>query len=139
MASVIQVDEHVTRDARRQKKTIKSLRDWSKWLISVNFFAAAGCVIILERGASLLVQPLLVGAIVLFVLSIITSALVMGVLAVLVERLPLRDTTGATYSMYDHLVTRGISLGLLVKLQFALLVLGFLFFLAWVLVKPVSI
>lgn len=126
-------------DEKRQEKAIDVLRDWSKWLIGVDFFAASGCVIILERGVPLLLQPFLVGAVVLFALSVVTSALVLGLLAILVETLPLRDESGATYSIYDHLVWRQVSLGLLARLQFALLAIGVAFFLAWVVLKPVRI
>ncbi len=55
-------------DETRQEKAIDVLRDWSKWLIGVNVFSATGCVIVLERDVPVLLQPLLVGAIVLPVL-----------------------------------------------------------------------
>jgi hypothetical protein len=136
MDSMAQLDKQAEIDAKRQGKVVAALQDWSKWLISVNFFAAAGCVLMLERGVSLLLQPLLIAAVALFALAVITSALVLGVLPFVIEALPLSNAFGAPSSLHDHRVWRGVSLGLLVRLQFALLALGALFFLAWVIVRP---
>ena len=42
-------------------KAIQSLSDWSKWLISVNFAAATGCVLVLRADPAELVRPMLLG------------------------------------------------------------------------------
>jgi hypothetical protein len=136
MHQTTQPDKHAEIDVSRQEQSINALQESSKWLISVNFFAAVGCLLVLERGVSLLLQPLLIFAIILFALAVITAALIMGVLPVIIEALPLYDTSGALSSIYDYRIWRGISLSLLVRLEFALLAFGALFFLAWVIARP---
>ena len=68
-------------------KAIQSLSDWSKWLISVNFAAATGCVLVLRGNPAELVRPMLLLAIVLFSLSALCSVLFVFLLSTQVEKI----------------------------------------------------
>ncbi len=119
-------------DEQSQQKAIDALRDWSKWLIGLNVFSAAGCVTILEVGVSSTLKPFLVGAILFFALSGMAAALLIVVLAGIVQKCPLRDEEGTVQSIFDHYVWQKVSLGLLVRLQLVLFALGVLNLLIWV-------
>ncbi len=123
-------------EAEHQEKAIDAVRDWCKWLIGLNFSAATGCVIVIERGVGPVLQPFLFVAILLFVLSVLAAALVMGALAALLQRLPLHDKSGSLQNIFMHHIWRWVSVGLLVKLQFGFFAFGVLFFLIWVALKP---
>lgn len=123
-------------DEEHQEKAIDSLRDWSKWLIGLNFSATTGCVIVLQQGVGPNLKPFLFIAILLFALSVLSAALVVGMLASLIQALPLRDESGSVCSIYDYRIWGWASLGILVRLQFVLFTLGVFFFLAWVAFKP---
>ena len=123
-------------DRQYQEKAIDALRDWSKWLIGLDFFTGTGCVVVLERGVSANLKPVLVGAILLVALSALVTALVLGVLAALVQELPLADEFGNVQSIYDYHIWQGVSLGRLVQLQFGLFALGVVFVVVWVALKP---
>ncbi len=123
-------------EPQQQEKAIDSLRDWNKWLIGLNFFSGTGCVLMLQQGVSPLLIPFLVGAIVLFALSAIVTALVLGILPALIQALPLRDESGALQSIYDCAVWSRLSLRQFVRLQFLLFVGGIICLLGWVLLKP---
>jgi len=68
-------------------RTIQSLSDWSKWLISVNFAAATGCVLVLREGAAEPVRPMLLFAIIFFSLSVLCSTLFVFLLSSQVEKI----------------------------------------------------
>jgi hypothetical protein len=68
-------------------RTIQSLSDWSKWLISVNFAAATGCVFVLREGAAEPVRPMLLFAIIFFSLSVLCSTLFVFLLSSQVEKI----------------------------------------------------
>jgi hypothetical protein len=122
--------------AEYQEKAIDSLRDWSKWLIGLNFSAVTGCVIIVQQGVGPVLKPLLFGAILLFTVSVLSAALIVGMLASIVQTLPLRDDSGSVGSIYDYPVWARVSLRDLVQLQFVSFSLGVCFFLAWIALKP---
>ncbi len=121
-------------DSTNQKNAIDSLRDWSKWLIGLDFVAAGGCVVVLQGGVSGPAHVFLVLAIGAFALSILCSAYLVRVLASAVEALPIVDADGRPKSINDHRAARGISIGALAGAQLLLLMLGAIFFLAWVVV-----
>lgn len=123
-------------DKENQLNTIDALRDWSKWLIGIDFTAATGCVVVLQGGVKGPPRPFLMLAIGAFALSVLCSALLVRVLAALTEHLPLRDASGATKSIYDYTICCGLSIRVLARLQLTLLILGGLFFLTWVVLKP---
>jgi uncharacterized membrane protein YjjP (DUF1212 family) len=68
-------------------KTIQSLSDWSKWLISVNFAAATGCVLVLRGDPAERVRPMLLFAIIFFSLSVLCSSLFVFLLSSQVEKI----------------------------------------------------
>jgi hypothetical protein len=68
-------------------KAIQSLSDWSKWLISVNFAAATGCVLVLRGDPAERVRPMLLFAIILFSLSALCAALFVFLLSNQVEKI----------------------------------------------------
>jgi hypothetical protein len=125
-------------EPQQQEKALDSLRDWNKWLIGLNFFTGTGCVIMLQQGVSPLLMPFLVGAILLFALSTIVTALVSGIRPTLVQALPLRDEFGALQSIYDYAVWQEVPLRRFVWLQFLLFVFGIICLLGWVMLKPAT-
>jgi hypothetical protein len=68
-------------------KAISSLSEWSKWMISLNFAAATGCVLVLRGGAAEPVRPMLLFAIIFFSLSVLCSSLFVFLLSIQVERI----------------------------------------------------
>lgn len=119
-----------------QLKAVESLRDWSKWLIGINFAAATGCVVVLQGGVTGPPRPFLMLAIGAFALSVLSSAVLVRALASLVEELPLRGEDGDPVSIYDYSLGWGLSARGLARLQLGLLILGVVFFLLWVILKP---
>lgn len=119
-----------------QIRAVESLRDWSKWLIGIDFAAATGCVIVLQGGVQGPPRPFLMGAIAAFALSVITSVILVRALASLMENLPHQDPDGNAVSIYRYTVTGAVSVRQLANLQLGLLILGGLFFLCWVILKP---
>lgn len=125
-------------DEQSQQQAIEALRDWSKWLIGLNVFSAAGCVTILEGGVGSNLKPFLVGAILFFALSGMVAALLIVSLAGMVQRCPLQDEEGTVKSIFDHHVWQKVSLRLLISFQLVLFALGVLNLLIWVALKPIA-
>jgi hypothetical protein len=98
-------------------KAISSLSDWSKWMISLNFAAATGCVLVLRGGVAEPVRPMLLFAIIFFSLSVLCSSLFVFLLSIQVE----------TISETDE-----VEYKLLGKVQLILFGAGLLCLLAWV-------
>ncbi len=119
-----------------QEKALEALRDWSKWLIGLNTFAGAGCLAMLQKGGFGDLTPFLIAAIAVFALAVVAAALLIGVLAVVLQRLPLRDSGAQPGSVFDHRVWRGVRLRQLAWLQFGLFVLGIVLLLTWIMLKP---
>jgi hypothetical protein len=123
-------------DKESQQNAVDSLRDWSKWLIGIDFAAATGCVVVLQGGVEGPPRPFLILAICAFALSVLCSVLLVRVLASIVEQLPLVGDDGKPISIYDHLACWNITIAHLAHIQLILLVLGGIFFLTWVYLKP---
>ena len=119
----------------RQQKALEALRDWSKWLIGINFGAATGCVVVLQGGVKGPPRPFLLLAIGAFAGSILCAAVLVRVLASAEERLPLPESM----SLQDLPLGGGLTLRRLSYLQLGLLALGIVFFMAWVLLKPAPV
>ena len=81
------MEERDSNGKEARLKAIQSLSDWSKWLISVNFAAATGCVLVLRGNPAELVRPMLLLAIVLFSLSALCSVLFVFLLSTQVEKI----------------------------------------------------
>lgn len=122
-----------------QENTVDSLRDWCKWLIGLEFGAGAGCIaIFLQSPTSPAVTPFLVIAIAAFGLALACAVLLMGELAVITERLPLRDGQGRLASVFEQSGRLGPSIGWLVSRQLILLALASVFLLGWVVMRAVT-
>lgn len=122
-------------DETRQERAIEALRDWSKWLIGLNFAAATGCVIILQNASGVgPVTPFLLAAIASFVLSVFSSTVLVRELARIVELLPLRDHGGEVTTVFEHKLAARLPLDILAKVQLAFLGVGVLFFIVWVVI-----
>lgn len=119
-----------------QKNAIDALHDWSKWAIGIAFTAGAGCVVMLREVDHGLSRVLLIFAIGAFVLSVLSAVFLRHALALTVERLPLGGIEGQHKSVCDHLMGGGLSIGYLARAQMTTLVLGALFFMAWVILLP---
>jgi hypothetical protein len=114
----------------RQQSAIDALRDWSKWLIGLDFAAATGCVVVLQTDVA--TELFLVLAISAFALSVVCSVLVVRALASLVETLPFQNEAGEVVSIYEYQVWGQLSLANLVALQMLFFVMGIALFLTWV-------
>jgi hypothetical protein len=126
-------------DEAGQERAIESLRDWSKWLIGLDFGAGAGCVLILENASvTTAITPFLVITIAFLAISIVCSVFLVSKLAYVAEILPLRDSSGNLTTVFDHKVAANLSVGALVALQLASLGAGAFFFIIWVIIKSVA-
>jgi len=125
-------------DEASQKDTIEALSDWSKWLIGIGFTAGAGCVVIFREAAVGPARLFLILAICAFALSVLISMFLRHALALTIERLPLADAGRERKSVYDHPAGGWLSIGHLARAQLGTIVLGVLFFLAWVVLLPPS-
>jgi hypothetical protein len=123
-------------DESRQQNALDALRDWSKWLIGFNFAAASGCIIVLLGGARGLPRIFLIAAIISFVLSVLSSTLLVKMLVNVAENLPLRSKSGDPISIAEYKVSSGVTVGGLSWLQFGLLVVAIIFFIMWVVLRP---
>lgn len=123
-------------DDTNQHKAIESLRNWSQWLIGIDFAAATGCVVVLQGGVKGPPRPFLMLAIGAFALSVLCSTLLVLVLARLVEEVPLRSEAGQLQSIYEYATGLGVTVKTLARLQLAMLCLGGVFFIIWVILKP---
>lgn len=121
-----------------QKNAIDALDDWSKWVIGIGFAAGVGCVVIFLEAADGLPRIFLILAISAFALSMLSAVFLRHALALTVERLPLAGAEGQQNSVYDHLTSGRISIGHLARAQLSTIVLGALFFMAWVILLPPS-
>ena len=79
-----------------------------------------------------LAQVFLVLAIASFAASVLCSILLLRVLATLVERLPVRDAQGNPGSIYRQHLLPGVPVARIAAAQLLLLMLGGVFFLAWI-------
>ncbi|MEO5999099.1 MAG: hypothetical protein ABIN89_20155 [Chitinophagaceae bacterium] len=103
---------------KNKHQSMQSLTDWSKWLISINFLSATGCIIALETSS----PPSNVGifffaAILLFSLSVICSTLFTLMLAI--QDLPKSELDSRQFTW-------------LAMLQWILFTLGLLCVLIWI-------
>lgn len=121
----------------QQEKAIDFIRDWSKWLIGLNFTSGTGCVVVLQQGVSAGIKLYLVAAILFFALSTIISALLLAGLPPLIQRLPLKTKSGNNRPIYDYwIITPSLSIKTLTILQLTLFALGLIFLFTWVILKP---
>ena len=119
-----------------QKDAIEALHDWSKWGIGLGFAAGTGCVVILRGAAGGVPRTLLVGAIAAFALSVLVALLLRLALTRTVERLPLCDAGGEASSIHGDRPGGWLSIGQMARAQLAMMVLGGLCLLGWVVLLP---
>jgi hypothetical protein len=125
-------------DEAGQTRAIEALRDWSKWLIGLDFGAVVGCVVILENGGVTgTITPFLVLAIAFFAISIVCSVVLVRELAHVAELLPLRDHGGNLTSVFGHRVAGYLPVRTLALVQLGSLGAGALFFIVWVIVRSI--
>lgn len=113
-----------------QEKTVEAFRDWSKWMIGVDFVAGAGCVAVLRGGVGDAVRPWLVAAIIAFALAAMVSALLVRMLVSLTEHLPCQSSSNKPASISDY--GSYLSIGRLSHIQLALTFAGVFCLLGWV-------
>ncbi|ABI58057.1 hypothetical protein ACN2MM_14380 [Alkalilimnicola ehrlichii MLHE-1] len=123
-------------DQDSQKHAIDSLRDWSKWLIGVDFAAATGCVVVLQSAdPGGVARLLLVLAISAFALSVLCAIVLTRVLASVVERLPLTGGDGRPVSIAAYRLGGGLlTVGGLASAQIVLMALGGGLLIGWIVV-----
>jgi hypothetical protein len=104
--------------ANKKDKSNELLTNWSKWLITVNFLAAIGCVAALKDAgaATEKVGVFFFGAILSFSFSIVCSTLFVFLMA----KQGLNKNESAGHFLW------------LAKLQWILFTLGLLFVLIWI-------
>lgn len=124
--------------ATSQKNAIDALNDWSKWVIGIGFMVGVGCVVVFLEAGEGLPRIFLILAISAFALSVLSAVLFRYALALTVEQLPLAGAEGQHKSIYDHPMGGGLSVGHLARAQLGTMVLGALFFMAWVILLPPS-
>jgi hypothetical protein len=117
-----------------RKQAIEWLRDWSKWLITINFAAATGCTVVLEIGVKGPARPFLLLAIGAFSVSVVISIAVVRALSTAIEGLNLSGEHQK--SILEHQILHGVSVRTGTRVQFASLIAGVLLFLGWVALKP---
>jgi hypothetical protein len=125
-------------DNDNQRQTIDWLRDWSKWLITINFAAAAGCTFVVKEGAAGLPLVLLALAISAFACSTLCAATLVGAAAQIVERLTPNENHHERRSVLEQKVLGRMSLRWVARLQLGFLALGGVCFIGWVIAKAVA-
>ena len=121
-----------------QRQTIDWLRDWSKWLITINFAAAGGCTFVVKEGAAGLSLVLLALAISAFACSMLCAATLVGGAAQIVERLTPNENHHERRSVLEQKVLGRVSLRCVARLQLVFLTLGGVCFIGWVVAKAVA-
>lgn len=110
-------------DAKKQdvkkQKAVELLINWSKWLISINFLAATGCIVALKTA----VGPVVDKTGVFFFLAILSfslSVMCATRFVFLLSQLGLQESANSQKHMW------------LAKLQWTLFTLGIVFVLIWI-------
>ncbi len=119
-----------------QFKAIDAIRDWSKWLIGINFAATTGCVVVLQEGVKGPPRPFLLLAIAAFTISVFCSILLVRALAKTVEHVPFKNKEGDLISIYKYPAFKFLSINTLSALQLIFFMMGIVCFLSWVALKP---
>ena len=114
-----------------QKQALDWLRDWSKWLIAINFGAATGCAIGAKSGIAGPAFFLLVAATAVFTISVICAAVLVGFTSQIVEKLRPTEPEPNAKSILDVAIGRRLSLRRLALCQLCLTSIGALLFIAW--------
>lgn len=121
-----------------QEKALELVGEWSKWLVSVNVVAVAGCVAVLQGGVAGTSRTFLLLAIGTFTLSLLVAALLLGLLPALSERLPVRIRGEQQTTIYDGRLWKSVTVRGLAIVQFVLFLLAAASFLGWVLTGPAA-
>jgi hypothetical protein len=115
-------------DDDKRNLALDWLRDWSKWLITVNFAAALGCSMA-QSSVNGPLRPFLLYAIALFAFATICAVGLVGAVASIVERLP---SKAHEKSVFNERVLLFLSIRQIAALQFISMVLGGCFFVTWI-------
>lgn len=119
----------------QQEKALEVVKDWSKWLAGLNFGSAAGCILMLQQGISVLVRVYLVSAVLFFSISLLISSLIFLLLPIVIQKLPLHTKSKGALSIYDYELFQSVTLRLLVGTQFGFFVVGIISLFTWVMLK----
>lgn len=118
-----------------QGKALDLVGEWSKWLVGVNLAATAGCVSVLQRGIAGTPRFFLLLAIGTFTLSLLTAALLLGLIPALAQRLPVEGEGSNAGTIFDGHLWGVLTVRLLAIIQFTLFLLAAAAFLGWVITK----
>ena len=116
----------------QQEKAVNLLIDWNKWLAGLNFGAATGCIVVIEKGVEGIVKNYLIGAVFFFALSIIISSLIFTVLPSIMQQLPIQNKEKNKGSIYDYRPFASLSLKFIVSTQVLAFMLGVACLFLWV-------
>ncbi len=119
----------------QQEKALEALKDWSKWIVSLNFGAATGCVIILQNGVSSLVRMYLITAVLFFFLSILIASFIFVLLPAIIQKLPIQTKSKQMISIFDYQFASFFNLRMLVSMQLLFFVIGVGCLFTWILLK----
>jgi hypothetical protein len=125
-------------DNDSQKQAMDWLRDWSKWLITINFAAAAGCSFVVKGDVAGLSLVLLASAISAFACSALCAATLVGAAPRIVERLAPNKDHHERRSVLEQKVLGRMSLKCIARLQLGLLAFGGVCFIGWVIAKAIA-
>ena len=116
-----------------RRLAIEWLRDWSKWLITVDFAAVTGCTVVLQAGLKGPPRPFLLLAIAAFAISIAISVAVVRALSTAIET----AAAAGEGSVLDLPLSKRLTIRTATRLQYGFLIAGVVFFLGWVALKPI--
>ena len=125
-------------DNDAQRQVIDWLRDWSKWLITINFAATTGCTFVLKAGTTGLSLVLLAFAISAFICSTLCAATLVGAGARVIEQLARKEDRHEQRSILEHKAAGRLSFKWIARLQLGFLMLGGVCFIGWVIAKANS-
>ena len=119
-------------DKQAQLDALTSLKDWTKWLLTLTTTIGGGCVLMLQTGdLSGNSRLFLVLAVVAFVVALLMAVWLGRALALVSEVIP---TEG---SIFEYKTSVGLTVGRLSQLHLGAFVVAALFLLAWVVLKVV--
>ena len=106
-------------DSEKKEKASELLVSWSKWLISINFLSATGCIVALKSAGDSVqkVGPFFFAAVLCFSVSVLCSTL----FVLLMAKQKLRDSERPSPSYIW-----------LAQLQWGLFSAGLIFVLGWI-------
>ena len=119
-------------DKQAQLDALASLKDWTKWILTLTTTIGGGCVLMLQTsdltGSSRL---FLVLAVVAFLIALLMAVWLGRALAVVSEVIPTEK------SIFEYRTSVGLTVGRLSQLHFGAFMVAAIFLLTWVVLKLV--